>query len=151
MASDKWTVRDAAHRKLKDMGQAVVPLLARYVNHKDPEVASRVKAIIADYQWMTRGVIVLTIKPGSHAEKLGLHAGDVIVKIDDTPTVDRETAAQTGSVFELGELAVIMPLRTGRLWQTLPAVANMWKPSEAYEKGNFRVRTYCKFCKYGKN
>jgi tetratricopeptide (TPR) repeat protein len=47
LGDDSWQVREKASRKLVALGSKAVPLVAEYVNHRDSEVAMRVKAALA--------------------------------------------------------------------------------------------------------
>ncbi|MFO0842038.1 MAG: hypothetical protein U0797_06500 [Gemmataceae bacterium] len=51
MGDDSFAVREAASRKLLGAGEAAEPVLARALTHKDAEVRSRARAILAEFKW----------------------------------------------------------------------------------------------------
>jgi hypothetical protein len=102
MGSDKYAQREAAYEKLKALGPAVVPLLKPYQNHRDPEIAQRVKGVMDTFKFMATGAMLLSIPLPPHnveaivitraggerfrvnyAYHLGLKVGDVLVKVND--------------------------------------------------------------------
>ena len=62
MGAPKYKVRAEAHEKLHALGPSVVPVLVKYRDHKNAEIAERVRNIIGDYVWMQTGVLVTKVK-----------------------------------------------------------------------------------------
>jgi len=84
MGSRKYKTREKAYKRLKAMGPAAIPSLARYRGHEDPEIAGRIEALINENRWMTRGAIIVWMDRDMPAGKMGLKVGDVVVKINET-------------------------------------------------------------------
>ena len=111
LGSERWKVREAASKKLAAMGPEILPLLQKYRTHPDLEIAARVRALIDQFAWVTRGALVVKILPGSQAERLGIRAGDVFVRVDD---LDVTSFADLRKVdYEQGRTYVV--LRAGKL------------------------------------
>jgi len=83
MGHDEYKVREAATKELQSMGPAIVPVIQKYINHKDPEIAIRVGEIIEAYKWMRKGALFIKVKPNREAARLGFQVGDVLVRIND--------------------------------------------------------------------
>lgn len=83
LGAEDFPTRKAASDKLERAGPAIVPLLQKYVDDRNPEVAARVRKAIQSYVWMAKGAVLNEVERGSAGEGLGLRAGDVIVKIDE--------------------------------------------------------------------
>ncbi|MHC4715528.1 MAG: PDZ domain-containing protein, partial [Planctomycetota bacterium] len=83
LADDSWKRREAGSRRLASMMPGVLPYLHRYRNHSDPEVAARIERLLVEHAWVTTGAMIMKVRRGSRAEKLGIRAGDVILKIDE--------------------------------------------------------------------
>jgi hypothetical protein len=83
MGSPDFKVREAAGKKLKELGPGMIPALQKYVDYPDPEVASRVSGVIRSFDWMKHGAIVSSVDSGGQAQKLGIIPGDVMVKVND--------------------------------------------------------------------
>src|SRR5688500_8835571 len=65
LGGNEFAGREHALERLKALGPAGVPVLQRYADHDDPEVATRVKALVGTFEWMNRGAIVLKVEFGS--------------------------------------------------------------------------------------
>jgi len=117
MGSRKWKTRQAAYEKLKAMGPKIIPLLMKYRDHEDLEIASRVGAIIDEHIWATTGTLVVKVHPDSQALRLGIRAGDVLLKIgnvDITNSRDlRKVDSRPNRTYYLCRDKKVIPFEAG--------------------------------------
>jgi hypothetical protein len=68
LGDDEWRTREAASKELAALGRPAAPLLGRHINHRDPEVAYRVRAAMVQIAREAKGA------PGEAVEGLVLSA-----------------------------------------------------------------------------
>ena len=128
MGAARYRRREDAYEQLKAMGPAIVPLLVKYRDHVNPEIRERVRQIIGDCKWMTRGAVVVSILPGTQAERLGFKPGDVVVKINDIDITSHRDLQPTLGIQE----------RTYHIWRAGRIITHKVKPGlVGYRSGSW--------------
>lgn len=73
-----------------------------------------VTSAAAEYYNLPAGAYVLSVQPGSCAEKAGLKVGDVITKLGDTAVTSADTLKTAKKNFKAGDKATIIVNREGK-------------------------------------
>lgn len=71
-------------------------------------------ADLGGYFGSTKGVLVTEVLEGTAAEEAGIKAGDVIIKADGKPVVNREELVRILSKLEVGDKVELVLLRKGK-------------------------------------
>ena len=90
------------------LGMSVVALKPQVVQSQrrlDPKFAGREEV----------GLLVTSVTPGGPADKAGVHAGDIMLAVDDTPTNSFGAMFEALSVYEAGRVITASMARKGRV------------------------------------
>ena len=123
LGASSFRARSDAYEKLQQLGPGVLPIVTRRLDDADPEVRQRIQSLIDAYQWMRHGAVVASFRENSVAPKLGIHAGDVVLQINDIDIVDHDfetdvpDAQRTFYLWRQGRLVIVkVPRGTVGLW-----------------------------------
>lgn len=87
------------------------------------------------------GLYVASVEPGSAAEEAGIKKGDVIVAINDKPTLTSAALQETMTKFRPGDKIVVSAKRSGDLKQFNVTLRNKIGKAELLEKGYSDVQS----------
>jgi len=70
--------------------------------------------VMPDYMFSGKGMQISTVREGKPAEKAGLKAGDIVIKIGKTNVADMQTYMQALSLYNAGDKVKVVVLRDGK-------------------------------------
>lgn len=70
--------------------------------------------VMPDYMFSGKGMQISAVREGKPAEKAGLKAGDIVIKIGKTDVVDMQSYMQALSLYKVGDKVKVVALREGK-------------------------------------
>jgi C-terminal processing protease CtpA/Prc len=156
LADEQWNVRDAAQKRLAEIGMAAVPALKEAAQSKDLEVATRARALLrkligqgwlgveihdpdADERRIRElpdhgGVMVGRALENTPAAKAGLAPGDMVYAIDGKKLNDSAHMIETVSKIEPGTKVKLTIYRAAKKQEVEVTVAR--RPKEYCQDGD---------------